>query len=221
MKIFDDRQLKFDLQIDEVKDDAEERFISPEEASKISQAARLIFDDLRIKNQSNEGCDWFDDYQKLIEWGWPWRIATYIAWASSPKIGRWPETLKELSTEILGLTGPRVIYKWRQNHPTIDQIIAIMQASPLWNHRRDVIEALIESARNPDYKNFNDRKLFLEMVGDYIPKSKLEFGKSAEGGVEDLSEEELRIAAGEIEPSEINQLSEEDNITDEEDEDAA
>ena len=198
MKTFDDKQLKFDLvELDEVKDDAEERLISPEEAAKISNAARMVFDQMRVSYRNEDGCAWFDDYLKLIEQGWPWRVATYIAWAASPKENRFPKTLKDLATDVLGLTGPRVIYKWRENHPTIDQVVALMQAAPLYEHRRDVIEALIKSAKDPNYKSFNDRRLFLEMIGDYIPKSELDIGKKAKGGVEEMSEEELRKLAGE------------------------
>lgn len=198
MKIWDDRQLKFDLEeFDEAAEDAAERLISPEEANKISAAARAVFDQMRISYRNEDGCAWFDDYLKLIEQGWPWRTATYIAWASSPKENRFPRTLKELATEILGLTGPRVIYVWREKYPTIDQVVALMQAAPLYEHRRDVIEALIKSARDPDYKSFNDRRLFLEMIGDYTPKSKLELGKAAKGDEQELSDEELRAMMGE------------------------
>jgi hypothetical protein len=41
-------------------------------------------------------------------------------------------------------------------------------------HRADVIEALINSAADPDYKSHQDRKLFLEITGDYISSSKLD-----------------------------------------------
>lgn len=198
MKTWDDRQLKFEIEgLDEVADDAAERLITPEEAAKISQAAKMVFAQMRISYRNEDGCAWFDDYLKLVEQGWPWRVATYIAWAASVKDSRFPKTLKELATDVLGLTSPRVIYVWREKYPTIDQVVALMQAAPLYEHRRDVIEALIKSARDPNYKNFNDRRLFLEMIGDYIPKSKLEIGKTAKGSEEELSDDDLRAAAGE------------------------
>jgi hypothetical protein len=207
MKQFNEMQLRFDLEMSDVEDDATERAISFEEARLISEAARVHFIEefaSQAPSQSSglrlaktQGKEWWGDYLKLIEQGWPWRVACYIAWASSPKIGRWPGTLKELSTEILGLTGPRTVYTWRQKFPTIDTVVAMMQAAPLWEHRRDIFEALIKVATTPDYKGFNDRKMALEMLSDYIPKSKLELGKSAKPDEEELSDEELRAILGE------------------------
>lgn len=188
---WDDRQLSFNLDLDDVVDDAQDRSISQADARKISEAARGLFEGRK------DLPSWWKDYLALVEKGWPWRIACYMAWASSPKTLRKPDTLQELSTSILGLTGPRVIYTWRKKHPTIDTVIAMLQAAPLWEHRRDVLEALVEMAKTPDYKAFNDRKLFLEMIGDYTPKSKLELGRS--GAADDIvekSDEELRRLIG-------------------------
>jgi len=98
-----------------------------------------------------------------------------------------------LASSVLGLQSPRSIYTWRKKYPAIDATISMMQALPLLEHRRDVIEALVEMAKTHDYKAFNDRKLFLEMLGDYIPKSQLGLGKAADDGVVgSMSEAELR-----------------------------
>jgi len=183
---WNDLQLSFDFELDEVEDDAGERKVSPDEARVISEAARQTF-------ESKEKPEWFKDYLGLIEKGWPWRVACYIAWASSPKINRWPATLKELATDVLGLTTPRVVYTWRKKHPGIDTVIAMMQAQALYEHRRDVIEALVSVASTPDYKAHNDRKLYLEMLGDYIPKSKLELGKAGKSDeLNEKSDDDLR-----------------------------
>ncbi len=45
-----------------------------------------------------------------------------------------------------------------------------MQAAPLLRHRRDILDALIVSATDPDPKSHPDRKLALEMLGDYKPR---------------------------------------------------
>lgn len=187
IKRFDELQLRFDLELDEVDEDAQERKISYEDARKISEAARQLF-----VNQIGvpETPEWFKDYLRLVEQGWPWRVACYIAWASSPKLSRWPETLQELATQVLGLGSPRVIYTWKQRFPAIQTVVVMMQAIPLWEHRADVLKALVKMASTEDYKNFNDRKLFLEMVGDYTPKSQVEVGRSAQS-LEEMSDEEL------------------------------
>lgn len=196
MRKYNDLQLKFDIEgWDDEEEDARERAISTQEARQISEAARLALKGRTpgwMADGSRQTAVWWQDYLQLIEHGWPWRVACYMAWAASPKAERWPKTLQELATGVLGLMGPRQIYNWRQKHATIDTVIAMMQAAPLWEHRRDVLEALVEMARTPDYKAFNDRKLFLEMTGDYTPRSKLEVGQSAGGGLEEMSDEELR-----------------------------
>ena len=200
MNRFDESQLRFDLEgFDELAEDIEERAISFEEARKISEAARQAL----IRRYESELAppikvlpNWWEDYLKLIQQGWPWRVACYIAWAASPKKTRQPENLEGLAA-LLGLRSPRAIHTWKQKYPTISHVVALMQVAPLWEHRRDVLEALVEMASLPDYKSFNDRKLFLEMVGDYTPKSKLELGKAAKGEEGEVSDEELRKWIGE------------------------
>ena len=199
-------QLGFDLDLDEVAEDAIERSISPEEARLISEAARQVFENRQssilslapdVELEETEG--WYRDYVRLREQGWPWRIAAYIAWAASPTLSRWPSTLSKLATEVLGLRGPRTIHNWRKKHPSLDSVVGMLQTAPLFEHRRDVINALIEMARTPDYKAFNDRKLFLELMGDYVPKSQLSLKNSGKANdLSELSDAELDLLAGEI-----------------------
>ena len=196
---WNDLQLEFDLDLDEVEFDAQERAISYAEARQISEAAFYALKDLMRERD----CEWFKDYLDLIEKGWPWRVACYIAWASSPKTGRWPETLQKLATDVLGLTGTRVIYTWRKKYPTIDSVVALMQSAPLWEHRREVFEALAEVAKMPDYKGHQDRELFFTMTGDLVKKSELRIGSAAKDALENMSDEELRAWLGqEIEDKE-------------------
>lgn len=130
----------------------------------------------------------------LREAGWPWRVAAYIAWASSPKIGRWPSSQNELARQVLGLTSDRVIATWRKKNPAIDDVIALMQAKPLLDHRRDVFKALSESAADPSFHGSQDRKTFLSMTGDYVPHQKIEMERP-KLDAKDYTEEELRKMA--------------------------
>lgn len=114
---------------------------------------------------------WMDDYFTLLGEGWSWRQAIYILWASQPQ-PRAPRTQAELAT-LLGLTSDRAIRDWREQNPAIEVRVAQMAASALLKARADVIAALAESASNPNYKHHNDRKLFLEMTGDYAPQQRL------------------------------------------------
>ena len=187
LKPWNEQQLRFNLPgLDEVGEDAEERGISPEQARQISAAARQQLE----VGRAGKLPEWHGEYLMLIEQGWPWRVATYIAWAISPKIGRKPETLKELAETVLGLKSPRVISNWRKKYPSIDAVISYMQAKAVWEFRPDAFKALVENATRPDYKTFNDRKLFFEMTGDYIPKSQVHLGDLAKD-LSELSDAEL------------------------------
>lgn len=133
---------------------------------------------------------WAADFYFLLDHGWPWRVAAYIAWAGSPKVGRWPKTQEELANQVLGLTSDRQISGWRKDNPAIDEMIGMMQAMPLLDHRRDVFEALSMSASNASSKGAQDRKTFLTMTGDYVPHLKIEERREPTDPV-DLSEAEL------------------------------
>jgi len=197
-------QLSFNFELDENAEDAKDRAITQEEARLISETARKAFEN---DPKSFDGREWYLEYLRLREEGWPWRVASYIAWAASPRENRYPKTLQELATKVLGLQSPRSIYTWRKKYATIDATISMMQAMPLLEHRRDVIDALVEMAKTKDYKAFNDRKLFLEMVGDYIPKSQLGLGKAVdEDVVGSMSEAELRKWLGEEDDPQMTQM---------------
>ena len=146
------------------------------------------------KNDQANLATWADDFYRFQDHGWPWRVAAYIAWASSPKNGRWPRTQEDLALKILGLTSDRQISKWRKLNPAIDEMIGIMQSIPLLDHRRDMFEALIASASNPSSKGAQDRKTALSMTGDYVPRQKVEVERAKVDPLE-LSDAELEELA--------------------------
>mgnify|MGYP006288239425 CR=1 FL=1 len=188
-------QLAMDLDVEEVEVD--EGAPSYAEVKRRSESARKVLD--QGEHWAEEPPKWFEHYAKLKEMFKNWRIACYIAWASSPKIDRWPETQAELAEKVLGLTGPRQISEWRKSDPRIDDAIAMLQAAPLWEHRADIYEALVEVATDPDYKGHSDRKLALELLGDYVPRSRMDLGRAAEGDeTSQAPDEELRKHAGDI-----------------------
>jgi hypothetical protein len=133
---------------------------------------------------------WAEDFYFLLDHGWPWRVAVYIAWAGGPKMGRWPRTQEELAHQVLGLTSDRQIAKWRSENPAIDEMIGMMQAMPLLSHRRDMFEALATSASNPSSKGAQDRKLGFAMLGDFVPNIKIDDRRSSSDPL-DKSDAEL------------------------------
>lgn len=194
-------QLALDLEIDDPALD-DDSFISPEEALRRSMLAKgaleviLERDDDRIRDASVKSAPrpkgalgWAGDYYTLIDAGWPWRIAVYIAWACCPRKDRFPRTQEELARNHLGLTSDRQISKWASN-PAVRETIGILQAAPLMENRRDVFAALAESAADPSFHGAQDRKTFLTMTGDYVPHQKVDISPEKVDPVE-LTEAEL------------------------------
>lgn len=132
---------------------------------------------------------------------WDWRKALYIAWNCVPSSKRWPKYEIEL-IDILGLTNTRTIRQWKQNDPEIEKRIQEGPKALLMGHVADVLEALVRVATQANSKAHQDRKLFLEMTGQYKPAGKVEVTGEDGGPIEyrdvnELSDEELaRIAAG-------------------------
>lgn len=186
-------QLPLDLTIDDEGEAVRESngFVTPDEARLRSETARQVLESGR---QTAEGTSpsWMERYQELRRLGWHWRVACYIAWAASPRVGRWPKNQEELAKQVLGLTSDRQIGTWRQKNPAIDEVVTLLQAAPLFEHRADAFAALIKSATSADYKSHQDRKLMFEMLGDYVPRLRVDQRDVREvENLDDLSDEEL------------------------------
>ncbi len=178
-----------------------------------SEAALAALSALRVKEPNFiEGADgklipagerevaprWMELYKRLVDGGWKWRVAVYIAWAAQPKKYRWPETQDELATKCLGLTSDRAIATWRKKNSSIDETISVLQGAIIFDALPDAMNAMVEVASEADYKGHQDRKLMFEMAGIYTPSSKItaEMAKkiinSSPDDLEELSDEELR-----------------------------
>jgi len=177
-------QLSLGLEIDENEDEGGEVVFTTEEKARRSFASRQILEKMISTDPKKE--EWFATFQRLMESNWPWRVACYVAWASSPKYTRWPQTQDEFAKKVLGLTSDRVIATWRKKSPDIDGAVSLLQSATMLEHRADVIKALVASASSKDHRSNPDRKLFFEMTGDYTPRSKVDIGVPVSG--EDLSQ---------------------------------
>lgn len=201
-------QLTLDLDLPEA-----EEGINQDEGRIRSEAARQALEGLYGKIGSPK---WLDEYYELSKGGWPWRVAAYIAWASSPKVGREPKTQDDLARIHLGLTSDRAITTWRRKNPAIDETVRMMQSGPLFKHRSELYTALVAVAVKPDYKSHADRKLAFELLGDYVSVSKLEAEIKRRGlgvtDLSDLSDEELMELASSLEDE--PRLKKDDHDTD-------
>ncbi len=162
----------------ELTDAEEEMTLSRDEVQARNEQARKILDAMFGKIGAPR---WLDDYLELVRGGWPWRVAAYIAWASTPRGSREPKTQEDLAKNHLGLASDRAIITWRRKNPAIDEVVRMMQAGPLFKHRAEIYTALVAVAVKPEYKSHNDRKLALELMGDYMPAHKILAALTAKG----------------------------------------
>lgn len=194
------RQLALGLELPEVELDD----MSVEEARLKSEAGRSAL--YALKGEKEQPA-WFERFEQLVNGGWPWRQAAYIAWASTPKEGRTPKTQEELAKQVLNLTSDRAISTWRKKNPAIDTMVTLLQSAELWDHRADAFQQLVEGVKKAgsDYKYAKHLEIFLRMTGDDVPTSQLValFKKSGAKGAHDVDENTLdELAAG---VTEINQ----------------
>lgn len=132
---------------------------------------------------------------------WDWRKALYIAWSSLPRSLRQPETLEKLA-DLLGLRNTGTIRNWRRTDPEIEERVAELPRRMLLGHVADVFQALVTVASSADPKAHPDRRLFLEMAGEYSPKGSLALS-GPDGGAVPL---DLRHGLGELAEDELDAL---------------
>lgn len=141
--------------------------------------------------------DWWREHEALSA-RYGWQKAAYILWSASPAIGRKPPTQAQF-VSVIGLRTDRTIRQWlaKDTKGEIKAEIAAQQAAPLLRHRRDIFDALVKSATDDSPANHPDRKLALEMMGDYRPKASIT-SATANVDLSALTDAQLdRVIAGE------------------------
>jgi len=190
------KQMVLDLDLPEVEIEG----VTPEEARTRSEAGRSAL--LLLKGTGDQPT-WIERLEQLMDGGWPWRQACYIAWSSMPKADRKPETQEELAKQYLNLNSDRAISKWRRKNPAIETMIALLQSAELWDYRADSFKNLIDGMKKAgdDYKFFNHLKLYMEMSGDYVPLTQLAavLKRKAAGGPHEMDEETIAMLAQGVE----------------------
>lgn len=181
------RQLVLGLDLPEVELDG----VSPEEARRRSGAA---FSVLTAKQGSKDAPAWLPTWTMLMDKGWPWRQAAYIAWASTPSDGRKPKTQQELAP-LLGLASDRAISTWRKKNRAILETISLLQSAPLWDSRSDAFAELIAGMKRAgkDYKFYHHLELYLKLTGDFVPTANYvaELKRKLTTDISELSQEEI------------------------------
>lgn len=155
---------------------SEETLFPASESTPGQKASRLAYAEVEAQLAR---FSWFADYQELRSQGLDWRKAMAVAWRASRGLNRQPGTQAELAS-LMGLRSDRTIRKWFEDSPELEELVGVMQAAPLFRHRRDVIEALVASASTEAPQNSADRRLFFQLTGDLEEKSHLRLVGSEE-----------------------------------------
>ena len=100
---------------------------------------------------------------------WDWRKSLYIAWNVVPREARYPRTEQELA-RLMRLASTRVFRYWKEMDPEIVNRINGLPRQMLAAHAANVYQALVDVAVQPIPAAHQDRKLFLELVGQYQAK---------------------------------------------------
>ncbi len=129
---------------------------------------------------------------------WDWRKALYIAWSCVPSAQRWPRFEVEL-IELLGITNTATIRKWKAADPEIEERISAGPKKLLGGHVADVLNALVRVATDPTPQAHQDRKLFLEMTGQYDPKGTLNLRAAvAMGEIDEMLDDDEQKAVEQV-----------------------
>lgn len=123
-------------------------------------AWKTIYDDLLAERTQEPNGVW--------RHRWDWRRALLIARRVAPKPLRWPKTEAEFARLIN--VSPSAIREWMRKDPEIEERIAALPKQMLMEHVADVLDALVTVAKMPIPQANQDRKVVLEMTGQYSPK---------------------------------------------------
>lgn len=146
-------------------------WVPPQEIHDFSHDAEY-----KVFVEALRGLEWAEDFARLMYDGWKWRKAAFIAWVSQPKEMREPR-FKGAFAELIGCSRSKIAEMERD--PLISTAILKFRRRALADNIPDVMNALTESATNANYKHHADRKIFLEMVGEYTPRMGLALEQDA------------------------------------------
>ena len=124
-------------------------------------------------------------YGLLVNEGWSKRQAMYMAWKSHPPDARsgagMPAKQIRLFVDVLCLRSDSAVRQWRRKFPDMEgRVLTIQRQGPLAHYRPMVLHKMAEGAILDEYTP--DRRLFLEMTGDYLPTSKMDANVATSDG---------------------------------------
>jgi len=139
-----------------------------------------------------------DFYHKLLEAGWHWRKAAFMAWRAAPRGSRWPETQQELAA-ALGLASDRAFRIWLKKNQQMEQVIRQAALMVFESHLADVDLVTIQQARQPN-SGVPERALYYKRYQDLLARIDETRPQEQDDGsdLSDLSDEELAAEAGRL-----------------------
>lgn len=134
-------------------------------------------------------------FDRAIGDGWKPKVACYIAWCAHPKEVRDKAGLPETKTDLAIALGSKakdpgnLFRNWSRRYDNLDAyIFTATREGPLNHYRPEVIKAMIDTAKTTGRAGHADRKMYLEMTGDYSNKQVIEF---TDKEIDEMSKDEL------------------------------
>ncbi len=134
-----------------------------------------------------------DVYAAMIEQGFRWREAAFVAWAILPKEQRVPKTKGELGA-LLGCSGAK-ISAMEGDRRLMTMRLKFAQLAYV-DHLPDIIAASVEVASKPSYKATSERNNIINKVlGMGTEHIQVNVGQGEAANFDEMSDEELAALA--------------------------
>lgn len=130
-------------------------------------------------------------FSRLVEQGWHWKKAAFMAWRAAPRDSRQPSTQGELA-EMLGYKGDKIFRVWLNKPEQGPLMLRIIEQSPkliFQTHLADVDWVTIQQAKNPESAT-SQRELFYKRYRELVGETPAA-GSQAGDDLDGLSDDEL------------------------------
>lgn len=145
--------------------DLERAEVEPEESPAFGLALVEVGERRRPEHLAELGVSGYQElYHRLIEQGWRWQKAAFMAWRASPRRHRQPATQAELA-EILGYASDAIFRRWLnkpEQGPLMKQVINQARRTVFEINLADVDHVTIERAASFEGSTA-DRKLYYDI----------------------------------------------------------
>lgn len=130
-------------------------------------------------------------FTRLVEQGWHWKKAAFMAWRAAPRDSRQPARQDDLA-RMLGYQGDKIFRVWLNKPEQGPLMLRIIEQSPkliFQSHLADVDWVTIQQAKNPE-SGTSQRELFYKRYRELVGETPAAGGQAGDE-LDGLSDDEL------------------------------